>query len=184
MLVTRVDSPWINLYLHGWLFSDFATTGRKAHQKFPLLGVFDAQNILPPTGSGDDSVPAPEWLPIDGAFGWADQHVHKDEPINLGDGFMFSEVFFGSDMARVGIADCALPAQFWLAAVDSETSKGVLTLCVLLPPSFPTAVEAQLRQERTLESIAAVLSSGLPDGAHSRAFVEGVLARGLLSAAM
>ena len=177
LLVTKIDSPWVNLYLHGWLFDEFVTSGRKAHQKFPLLAVFDAINVAPPPSSAD-GMAAPEWLPLGSAFGWADQHVHKDEPIDLGDGFMFSEVFFGSDMARVAIADCASPAAFWLAAVDSETAKGVLTLCVLLPPSFPSAVEARLRQEDSLEGIAAALLAGLPDSAASREFVEGVLVRG------
>ena len=30
-------------------------------------------------------------VPSDGTFTWADQHVHKDEPVDLG-GFTFCEV--------------------------------------------------------------------------------------------
>ena len=81
--------------------------------------------------------------------------MHKDEPIDLG-GFSFCEVFFGSDMARVACIDSAVPATFWLAAVDAEESRGVYTLCVLLPSSnaqdrgaADTTVDASLSNART-----------------------------------
>ena len=67
--------------------------------------------------------------------------MHKDEPIDLG-GFTFCEVFFGSDMARVAPAQPDAPMLLWLAAVDTEAARGLLTLCVCLPHA-PVAAEAR-----------------------------------------
>ena len=54
LLLSRVppaaagERPYASLMLHGWLFSAFgAQPARKAHQKFPLLGVHGAANLAP-----------------------------------------------------------------------------------------------------------------------------------------
>jgi len=154
--------------LHGWLFPTFGQEERKAHQKFPLLAIFGARGLDPPAGE------TPQWLPpAAGEWSWADQHVHRDEPVDLG-GFTFCEVFYGSDMARVAPSfyapdgGSARPAKFWLAAVDAEAGRGLLTLCVVLPPAAAAAAgsvdavaddacEAALRAARTVGELAAAL---------------------------
>ena len=153
--------------LHGWLFPSFGQEQRKAHQKFPLLAVFGASGIDPPADE------APQWLPTAaGVWSWADQHVHRDEPVDLG-GFTFCEVFYGSDMARLAPSSsfaegsAARPSKFWLAAIDSEAGRGLLTLCVVLPPVTAAAdstdaaaddsCEAALRAARTVGELAAAL---------------------------
>ena len=152
------DARHLSLMLHGWLFRGFAASNRKGHQKFPLLGVFEPTNLASP---GPDA--GPEWLRLDGSFGWADQHVHRDEPIDLG-GFLFTETFVGSDMARVLVNDPSRVASLWLAAVDTEASAALLTLCLILPH---TAAEGelcgQLREQRSVEGIASLLRANLQD---------------------
>ncbi len=39
-----------------------------------------------------------------------------------------AQVFFGSDMARVALADPSLPAALALSAVDMEEGKGLLVM--------------------------------------------------------
>eukprot|EP01052_Picozoa_sp_SAG31_P040122 SAG31_NODE_5732_length_2354_cov_6.233703_1_plen_317_part_00 len=137
LLVSRLPLPLAggsshhaSLMLHGWLFPDYHASGRKAHQKFPLFSITATANIAVPT----EPTP-PQWLRVDGQFSYADQHVHKDEPIDFGDGFIFCEVFFGSDMARVAALDPTAPCSLWMVAVDVETSRALVAFCVLLPPS-------------------------------------------------
>lgn len=150
-----------SLMLHGWLFHAFAASDRKAHQKFPLLSIHDPDNVVSAPAA---ALEAPAWLPTNGSFGWADQHVHRDEPVDLG-GFLFAEVFFGSDMARVGVADPKRPASLWAVAVDSEESKGLVTFVVLLPEVDPDIVgeitdvelDALLRGAKTVAEVATAL---------------------------
>jgi hypothetical protein len=137
------DPAFASLMLHGWLFESFAASDRKAHQKFPLLSLHRPHSLLPSPSGGLDP---PVWLPTTGAFGWADQHVHRDEPVDLG-GFLFAEVFFGSDMARVGIADPSLPSMAWVVAVDSEDVRGIVALCVFLPDSDHSPADASADTE-------------------------------------
>jgi hypothetical protein len=163
LLVTRAPrsdgsaAQHLSLMLHGWLFRDFGASGRKAHQKFPLLAVFRPHNLSPP-----ESRAGPEWLRIDGSYGWADQHVHCDEPVDLG-GFAFAEAFVGADMARVKVREPRQVATFWLAAIDTEASAGLLTLCIILPEAFPAQAEEQMRRERMTERISQLLRTHLPD---------------------
>ena len=161
------DPVFASLMLHGWLFDSFAAADRKAHQKFPLFSLHKPHNLLPSPGGGLDP---PVWLPTTtGAFGWADQHVHRDEPIDLG-GFLFAEVFFGSDMARVGVADPLLPAMAWVVAVDSEDLRGIVALCVFLPDSdheqADTEADAELKAAVTPADVAATLRRRYGDGAN------------------
>ena len=161
LLVTRAPDAagdYFSLMLHGWLFRDFAASGRKAHQKFPLLACFGCHNLAEPEASA-----GPDWLRLDGSFCWADQHVHRDEPIDLG-GFMFSEVFAGADMARVRLSNPEAIASFHLASVDLEAGAGLHTVGVILPPTFSAAAEANMRQQPTVERIAALLAAELPAG--------------------
>jgi len=72
--------------------------------------------------------------------------VHRDEPVDLG-GFLFAEVFFGSDMARVGIADPSLPSMAWVVAVDNEDVRGIVALCVFLPDSVHSPADADADTE-------------------------------------
>lgn len=160
------DPPFTSLMLHGWLFESFAASDRKAHQKFPLISVSPIHNILPAPGGGLDP---PVWLPTaTRAFGWADQHVHRDEPVDLG-GFLFAEVFFGSDMARVGVTDKSVPAAVWVVAVDSEDSRGLVTLCVMLPDTSgseaDTQMDAELKHASTPSDVATALTRRY--GAHA-----------------
>jgi hypothetical protein len=179
-----------SLMLHGWLFASYAASGRKAHQKFPLFCLSGATNLAPPPADG-----GPQWLPLPpppavpagggagdageagegqtapaaaAAVGYADQHVHKDEPIDLG-GFLFCEVFFGSDMARVAPASNT-PASVWVTAVDVESGRAVVALVVMLPAADPavaaaaTAVaaggaEAAAAAEAALDAAVAAASS-------------------------
>lgn len=155
----------VSLMLHGWLFGEFHASGRKAHQKFPLLCVLEAHNVAcAPTSERE----APQWLPVGhggaSSFGWADQHVHKDEPIDFGDGFIFAEVFFGSDMARVAPEAADVPSALYVACADLERSAGLLACIVLLPElaDGPSAAderghELALRQACTVEELAAIL---------------------------
>ena len=171
--------PHVSLMLHGWLFGSYGASGRKAHQKFPLFCLSSPSNLASPPQDG-----GPQWLPLplpttapgggcgggsgddDGgvapaepvaAVGYADQHVHKDEPIDLG-GFMFCEVFFGSDMARVAVADGRAPACAWVAAVDVETGRALVTLAVLLPTAA-TGGGAEAEAETVLDAaVAAAIS--------------------------
>ena len=169
LLVTQppMSSPdgalHFSLMLHGWLFRNFrAQSDRKAHQKFPLLAIFEPNNLSMP-----DAAAGPEWLRTDGSFQWADQHVHRDEPVDLG-GFLFSEVFVGSDMARARIRDPAEVASFWLAAVDCETGAGLLTLCIVLPHGVANA--AALREDaHGASSLAKALGTLLPSGETTKA---------------
>mmetsp|Transcript_54193 Transcript_54193/g.110570 ORF Transcript_54193/g.110570 Transcript_54193/m.110570 type:complete len:286 (-) Transcript_54193:264-1121(-) len=143
------EGPFVSLMLHGWLFDEFYQSGRKAHQKFPLIALLSASNVSPVPSENRSE---PQWLPTNGQFGWADQHVHKDEPVDFGDGFLFSEVFFGSDMARVAPADPTAPIVLWVAAVDTERKGGLLTCCVLLADGDSAAA----RCERSLASSSTV----------------------------
>jgi hypothetical protein len=137
----------VSLMMHGWLFGDFYESGRKAHQKFPLIAVSGHNFAV-----RDE---APQWLPVNGSFSYADQHVHKDEPVDLG-GFSFAEVFFGSDMARVALDDPSRSAAGWVTAVDVEASKAIVALCVLLPATAMSEPEAMALRE----SLASALSLG------------------------
>jgi len=92
--------------------------------------------------------------------------VHKDEPVDLG-GFTFAEVFFGSDMARVAPADADAPMTAWVAAVDMEQARGLLTLCVCLPHVAP--VRPALREASTLWEVAAALRAQWGAAAHAAA---------------
>jgi len=161
-----------SLMLHGWLFAGFHASGRKAHQKFPLLALFGCDNVAA-APTAERALPA--WLPTDGRFSWADQHVHKDEPIDLG-GFLFSEVFFGSDMARVAPADAARPWTAWLAAVDTEAGRGLHTLVVGLPRDAPTP--AALRDAGTLWDVAAALREQWGAGGEAAALAVQSMCRG------
>lgn len=106
-------------------------------------------------------------LPTDGRWSWADQHVHRDEPVDLG-GFLFCEVFYGSDMARLAPVPGGSPATCWLAAVDAEAAQGLLTLCVILPEAEAgEGAEAALRDARTLADLAHALRSGWGEAAAS-----------------
>ena len=205
--------------------AEFQQSGRKAHQKFPLFALSSACNIAAP----QHLPPEPQWLRVDGDFSYADQHVHKDEPILLGGGggpvhdgpgppglaqtlvgmgfpaarcrkalqagvqdaeagvmwlcehaedegideeeeekeqqrhdaerekgreasvaaeeeFVYCEVFFGSDMARLAPADPSAPAACWVAAVDVETSRALVALCVLLPAVDEQGTDTQVSQ--------------------------------------
>ncbi len=141
---------YFNIMLHGLLFPNYYKSGRKAHQKFPLLAIFGGNNVADaPLDSKDNPWSTnPQCIYAgknEGKFTWADQHVHKDEPIDFGDGFVFCEVFFGSDMARVSIADPNMPASFWVCALDMESKNAFLTYCVLLP-QLPEATSEQRKQ--------------------------------------
>ena len=59
------QSPYANLMLHGWLFEHYATSGRKAHQLFPLFSLSGGSNLAPPR---EDE---PAWLRIDGECSYA-----------------------------------------------------------------------------------------------------------------
>ena len=180
LLVTRLplgQPACASLMLHGWLFSDFGTSNAKARQGFPLLAVLEASNLAP---LGGDGRAEPQWLPPDGGhFGWADQHVHRDEPMDLG-GFPFAEVFFGSDMAKVAPANPAQLATLWLAAIDQAAirmdgalptpSRGLLTLVILLPAdASPTVDQALRRAVPDAAGIAAALRSALGEAASAAA---------------
>lgn len=205
LVITRVPPPTpttapdgagsvtchLSLMLHGWLFPHFgAQSTRKASQKFPLLACVHASNLaaLDPSAGREE----PQWLPIDGGrFGWADQHVHRDEPVDLG-GFSFAEVFFGSDMARIEVLDPTQPASLWLAAIDHGAAadeavvdeaaaavapRGLLSLVVLLPADSPPSLDAALTRTRlTLGMVGATLSAALPscEGAAARAAVRAI----------
>ena len=197
LLITRVPPPsggssHASLMLHGWLFDRFgATPSRKAAQKFPLLAVVGATNLAPLDAAAGREPPA--WLPTDGSVcGWADQHVHRDEPLDLG-GFCFAEVFYGSDMARVACRDPSRVATLWLAAVDQSaadrggagdaeaaaSARGLLTLVVLLPPDAPPAVEAALSGARpTAAGLATALSCTLPPSDEATAAARAVASLG------
>jgi len=70
---SQPQSPsFASLMLHGFLFHEFHASQRKAHQKIPLLTLLHTTNVRPMPKNG-----APQWLPTDGSFGWADQHVNK-----------------------------------------------------------------------------------------------------------
>ena len=182
LLVTRAPPPCeggssggehFSLMLHGWLFGGFGASSRKAHQKFPLLAIW-------PVGDGNLASPepdaGPEWLRVDGSFGWADQHVHRDEPVDLG-GFMFAEAFVGADMARIRPRDHQRVTSLWLAAIDIEARAGLLTLCVVVPRGFPPEAEEALRRGEmtaTAAGIAAALGKWLPPGEDSNAVIAAV----------
>ena len=145
----------VSLMLHGWLFRDFHASGRKAHQKFPLIAVTGRNFAM----RGE----APQWLPVNGKFGYADQHVHKDEPVDLG-GFTFEEVFFGSDMARVAQAEPSMSAAAWVTAVDVESSKAIVALCILLPEAVTTmlALRTRIASAKTLGDLKEALHAFAP----------------------
>jgi hypothetical protein len=155
------DPEFASLMLHGWLFRNFGASDRKAHQKLPLISIHNGDNVIAAPGAGLD---APQWLPTNGEFGWADQHVHRDEPVDLG-GFMFAEVFFGSDMARVGISDRQKPASCWVVAVDAEESRGLVSFVVMLPEATTEVggeiadgeLDALLKQASTPTDVATAL---------------------------
>lgn len=153
---SQSQSPFASLMLHGFLFHEFQASQRKAHQKFPLLALLHTTNVRPMPENG-----APQWLPTDGSFGWADQHVHKDEPVDFGDGFVFSEVFFGSDMARFAVEDPSVPAALWVAAVDVERSAAFLACVVVLPNSVAagtTQLDESIRTASAVGDVAHLLA--------------------------
>ena len=101
--------------------------------------------------------------------------MHKDEPIDFGDGFMFCEVFFGSDMARIAALDPTAPCSLWLVAVDVESARAIVALCVLLPPSDESEADSELdskvRAAKSGGEVAAAVRGRWGGGA---AAVEGV----------
>ena len=60
------DCAHASLMLHGWLFSSYAASGRKAHQLFPLFHISSPSNLAPPREDG-----APAWLHTDGRWSYA-----------------------------------------------------------------------------------------------------------------
>ena len=146
-------APHASLMLHGWLFDQYAASGRKAHQLFPLFSLSGGSNLAPPRQD------EPAWLRIDGEFSYADQHVHKDEPIDLG-GFIFCECFFGSDMARVAPLDPKVPCCCWATAVDVESARALVALVVLLPSEGGSAaVDAAITAAATAGEVAGAIKA-------------------------
>mmetsp|Transcript_39915 Transcript_39915/g.94726 ORF Transcript_39915/g.94726 Transcript_39915/m.94726 type:complete len:410 (+) Transcript_39915:389-1618(+) len=169
LLVSRmpVGGAHASLMLHGWLFAAFPHSDRKAHQKFPLLCLSSPHNLAPAPDDPRD----PRWLPIPSeasagggaAVGYADQHVHKDEPVDLG-GFLFSEVLVGSDMARIRPSDSAAPSAVWVVALDVETRRALATLAIALPEAEPDSeaeatLDSSVGAARSNREVAAALSA-------------------------
>jgi len=136
-----------SLMLHGFLFSEYYSSGRLAHQKFPLLAVTSPRNVAPP-GEG------PQWLRIDGKFVYADQHVHADQGVDIGlpDGQLFAEVFFGSDMARVALEDPQSPASLWAVGLDLECGRAIVARVALLPSVDAAQVEAEAAVDHAIKA--------------------------------
>jgi len=133
-----------SVMVHGWLFGEFLASDRRAHQCFPLFSITAPRNVAVPVAS--DLANPRQWLRTaagDGRYTYADQHVHRDEPVDLG-GLFFSEVFQGSDMARFALADRSLPASFSATVVDVESRRAMVAVVVLLPgdPDDDAAADA------------------------------------------
>lgn len=150
--------------VHGWLFDGFFASGRRAHQLFPLFSITEPRNVAAPVASDLDN--PRQWLRTaadGGQFAYADQHVHRDEPVDLG-GLLFSEVFQGSDMARFALADPSLPASFSATVIDVESCRAMVAAVVLLPAAdgandADAVVDAAVRSATSMVDIRDAIST-------------------------
>ena len=106
-----------SLWLHGFLFDEFQASGRRSHFKVPHLALLSGQqhNVAEPPvacaqefsgtgGNGRQADSPPQWLPTNGDFGSADQHLHYVGD-NIGTGRGTESVVSG----HTGVSDTAMP---------------------------------------------------------------------------
>lgn len=137
------EESWTNLFHQGFLHEYAAESGCSAAQKWPLIGVFDANGCVRPFRSFPETEESGvECAPFD-ALGPADQHIHTVDPFAGGteemfvnllvengmsheDAVVFAQVektaagdyHCGADMARVLISSSSGLGSGWVVCMD------------------------------------------------------------------